>query len=285
MSKKSGEVRVEIVKSSIQKSDSSEQLKRDEEVSSYEWITPAHSLKNLEQMVEHSSILPQCINAYKSNIAGFGIGVRYKNDVTDTKKLEDEFNRMSEIIELLTVECDTKEIFEKIIGARETYGIAYLEVIRNLMGDVVQIEFIENTPSMEKSIESDKAFEVEYNFNGKIHKRKKKFRRYRQTVNGKTVYFKEFGDKRIMDKTTGEYVNKLEESERANEILEFKIGEKPYGQVRWIGQTLSIDGSRKAENLNNNYFENGRHTPMAVIVSNGTLTDESFDKLKADNVK
>ena len=280
MSKKSGEVRIEIVKSLVQKSDSSEQLKRDEEVSSYEWITPAHSLKNLEQMVEHSSILPQCINAYKSNIAGFGIGVRYKNDVTDTKKLEDEFNRMSEIIELLTVECDTKEIFEKIIDARETYGIAYLEVIRNLMGDVVQIEFIENTPSMEKSIESDKVFEVEYNFNGKIHKRKKKFRRYRQTVNGKTVYFKEFGDKRIMDKTTGEYVNKLEESERANEILEFKIGEKPYGQVRWIGQTLSIDGSRKAENLNNNYFENGRHTPMAVIVSNGTLTDESFDKLQ-----
>ena len=129
MGKKSGKVRAKIIKSLVQKSDSSEQIKNDEEASSYEWITPSHSLKGLEKMVENSSILPQCINAYKSNIAGFGIGVRYKNDVTDTKKLEDEFNRMSEIIELLTVECDTKEIFEKIVGARETYGIAYLEVI------------------------------------------------------------------------------------------------------------------------------------------------------------
>lgn len=281
--KRSGKVRAGIIKSSaayIKKSDSSEQIKNDEVAAFSEWISPPAPLKGYEVMVQNSSILPQCINAYKSNIAGFGIGVRYKNDVTDTKKLEDEFNRMSEIIELLTVECDTKEIFEKIIGARETYGIAYLEVLRNALGEVVQIEFIENVPSMEKSIESDDVFEIEYYFNGKIHKRKKKFRRYRQTVNGKTVYFKEFGDKRIMDKTTGEYVKKLEESQRANEILEFKLGEKPYGQVRWIGQILNIDGSRKAENLNNNYFENGRHTPMAVIISGGTLTDESFDKLQ-----
>lgn len=47
-----------------------------------------------------------------------------------------------------------------------------------------------------------------------------------------------------------------------------------------MGQSLGIDGSRKAENLNNNYFENGRHTPMAVIIKGGTLTDESFDKLQ-----
>ena len=281
--KRNGKVRADIIKSSkneIKKSDSSEQIKNDEATAFSEWISPPVPLKNYEIMVQHSSILPQCINAYKSNIAGFGIEVRYKNDATDTKKLEDEFNRMSEIIELLTVECDTKEIFEKIIGARETYGIAYLEVLRNAFGEVVQIEFIENVPSIEKSIESDDVFEIEYYFNGKMHKRKEKFRRYRQTINGKTVYFKEFGDKRIMDKTTGKYVKKLEESQRANEILEFKLGEKPYGQVRWIGQILNIDGSRKAENLNNNYFENGRHTPMAVIISGGTLTDDSFDKLQ-----
>ena len=45
-----------------------------------------------------------------------------------------------------------------------------------------------------------------------------------------------------------------------------ETGSKPYGQVRWMGQSLGIDGSRQAENLNNNYFEHGRHTPMAVII-------------------
>lgn len=53
-----------------------------------------------------------------------------------------------------------------------------------------------------------------------------------------------------------------------------------YGEVRWIGQILGIDGSRKAEGLNNNYFENGRHTPLMIMIKGGTLTDGSFDKLK-----
>ncbi len=67
---------------------------------------------------------------------------------------------------------------------------------------------------------------------------------------------------------------------QANEIMEFPIGTEPYGEVRWIGQILGVDGSRKAEMLNNNYFENGRHTPLAIIIRNGTLSDDSFAKLQ-----
>ena len=86
-----------------------------------------------------------------------------------------------------------------------------------------------------------------------------------------------------MDRRDGKY---LEEGEtldlqyQANEIMEFTIGTEPYGEVRWIGQTLGVDGSRKAENLNNNYFENGRHTPLMIMIKGGTLTDESFEKLQ-----
>lgn len=53
-------------------------------------------------------------------------------------------------MELLNLDCDTKEIFENIIVARETYGIAYLEVLRNAAGEVNQIEFIEDVASVEK---------------------------------------------------------------------------------------------------------------------------------------
>ncbi len=59
-----------------------------------------------------------------------------------------------------------------------------------------------------------------------------------------------------------------------------RIGTEPYGEVRWIGQVLGVDGSRKAEMLNNNYFENGRHTPLMILINGGTLTDESFEKLQ-----
>ena len=62
--------------------------------------------------------------------------------------------------------------------------------------------------------------------------------------------------------------------------MEFTIGTEPYGTVRWIGQVLGVDGSRRAESLNNNYFINGRHTPLMIMVKGGTLTDESFEKLQ-----
>lgn len=65
----------------------------------------------------------------------------------------------------------------------------------------------------------------------------------------------------------------------ANEILDFSIGIQPYGEVRWIGQVLGVDGSRRAERLNNNYFINGRHTPLMIMIQGGTLTNESYDKL------
>ena len=86
-----------------------------------------------------------------------------------------------------------------------------------------------------------------------------------------------------MDRRDGKYLSSgetLELDYQANEILEFAIGTEPYGEVRWIGQVLGVDGSRKAESLNNNYFENGRHTPLMIMIKGGTLTDESFEKLQ-----
>mgnify|MGYP000635883434 FL=1 len=35
-----------------------------------------------------------------------------------------------------------------------------------------------------------------------------------------------------------------------------------------------------AEGLNNNYFYNGRHTPLMIMIRNGTLTDDSYSHLK-----
>lgn len=194
-----------------------------------------------------------------------------------------EFTRMQEIIELLTIEQDTKKVFEDIIEARETYGIAYLEVIRDVGGDVVQIEFIQDTPTIKKTKPLEPYAETVYFHHGKEFRRKKKFRKYLQEIAGQTVYFKEFGDSRIMDNRNGRYLEEgetLELQYQANEIIEFTIGSMPYGEVRWTGQILGVDGSRKAENLNNNYFENGRHTPLMIIVKGGTLTEDSFAKLQ-----
>ena len=190
---------------------------------------------------------------------------------------------MTQIIELLNTEQDTKEVFEDLIEARETYGVAYLEVIRNLDGDVQQIEFLHDTPSVRKTKPLEPYINTTYYNHGEPVQRKKKFCKYRQQLGGKTVYFKEFGDPRVMDWRDGSYITDDGEGipldYEANEILEFSIGIQPYGEVRWIGQILGVDGSRRAERLNNNYFINGRHTPLMIMIQGGTLTNESYDKL------
>lgn len=288
--KKPGLVGVRVIKersAPVVKSLSPTQVDYENTLAAGDWIEPPVDLFGLRVMVSQSTILPQCARAYRNNIPGFGIGVRYKEDVEETPEMQAEFTRMEELIELLNMDQDTKEVFEDIIEAREIYGIAYLEVIRNVGGEVSQIEFVRDTPSMRMTKPLEPYQTAEFFYKGRVETRQKKYKKYRQQVNGQTVYFKEFGDKRVMDNRTGEYVEQLDIQYQANEIIEFPIGTMPYGEVRWIGQILSVDGARKAEFLNNNYFENGRHTPLMIMVKGGTLSEESFQKLQSymDGIK
>jgi len=284
--KKPAHVGVKIVKANdpapIMKSEKSEQV--EETAYSSEWLSPSLELTGLKEAVDHSSILPQCIQAYKSNIAGFGIDIRYKDDIEEeTEEMGAEYERAEQILALLNLDMDITEVFENVVEGRETYGIAYLEVLRNVKGEVVEVNYIKDIPSIRKSKALDPEVEISVFFKGTETPRRKKFRRYRQDVGGKTVYFKEFGDPRTMRKSDGVYMGENETlplSEQANELLEFPIGTAPYGNLRWSGQILAVDGSRRAENLNNNYFYNGRHTPLLIMVKGGTLTDESFTKLQ-----
>ncbi|MCD7805701.1 MAG: phage portal protein [Oscillospiraceae bacterium] len=281
MSKQRG-VEARIIKASapVEKAETSTEIYAYSESDAGGFMSPPTDLRGYKRLVNHSSILPQCIKAYKSNIAGFGIGVRYKDDLPETPERRAEWDKMSEVLQFLSIDQATKEVFEDVIEARETYGIAYLEVIRNLAGEVIGVEFIDNIPSVQKTAPLSPYVEVEYEMSGKTAKRQKKFCKYRQQLNGKTVYFKEIGDPRIMDNRTGDYGESVPIEYQANELLEFAIGTEPYGEVRWIGTVLNVDGSRKAESLNNRYFSEGRHTPLMILINGGTLTDDSFAKLQ-----
>jgi PBSX family phage portal protein len=269
----------------VEKSDKSEQLHVEEEYSSADWIPHPVDMRGLKALVSNSTILPQCIRAYKNNIAGFGIGVKYSGDYDEeTEEMKAEWDKLEGIIDLLNMDCMPKEIFESLIEDRETYGVSYAEVIRDMEGNVVQMEFIIDTPSVDMTCPLRPYVDVNYFYKGNAVTRKKKFRKYRQSVGGRTVYFKEFGDPRIMDKRNGKYWSEGDEEidtdNQANELIGLTLGNMPYGEVRWIGQVLTVDGSRRAEILNNSYFRKGRHTPLMILIKGGTLSEESFEKLQ-----
>ena len=274
----------------IEKAEQPTQLDTQQARNAGEFAMPLYPLEGLRELVKNSHILPQCIAAYKNNIAGFGLGLRYVTDDGDeTAEMKAEWDAAQEIVDLLNIDMDTKQVFENVIEAREIYGIAYLEILRNPAGEVNQIAFIRDTPSMRKTYPLDPPVMAEYNYKGKkMIQRPRRFCKYRQEVGGKTVYFKEFGDPRMMDNRSGQYVSTDTENEgeplpveyQANEILDFAIGTELYGEVRWIGQILGIDGTRAAESLNNNYFRNGRHTPLLICIKGGTLNEKSYATLQ-----
>lgn len=262
--------------SPIKKSEHTEQLKG----TSGDWIPHDIDLRGLKELVLQSTILPQCIKAYKSNIAGFGICADYVDDIDENEESKKEWDILERLLDLLNFDTAAKEVFEKLIEERETYGIAYLECIRNMAGELVGIEVIKDTPSIDMTYPLEPYIDVQYFYKGELISRRKKFRKFRQVIGGTTIYFKEFGDPRVMDKNTGEYRNGIDIDNQANELLDFTIGAGYYGTVRWMGQVLTIDGNYRAEILNNKYFRNGRHTPLMIIVKGGTLSDESFVKLQ-----
>ncbi|MBO5610581.1 MAG: phage portal protein [Eubacterium sp.] len=273
----------DVAPKQVTKSDRSEQLEEASSYSADEWITHRIDMHGLKFLVDHSTILPQCIRAYKNNIAGFGVEVKYSGDFDETDETKKEWDTLQRILDLLNFDMDTKEIFENAITASETYGIGYLEVIRNTDLEVVGLEFVEDTPSVDMTYPIEPYVDCEVSYKGEMITRQKKFKKYRQTINGRTVYFKEFGDPRVMDKRNGNYIEengKLELSYQANELFEIKIGDGYYGTPRWLGACITIDGAYRAENLNNNYFRNGRHTPLMIIVRGGTLSEESYNKLQ-----
>ena len=283
-------MKMTIFKAPVEKADTSTHIPESEETSASDWIQPPTNLKCYETIVDESPILPQCIRAYEQNICGFGIGIKYKEDTDETPEMAAEYEKAQNIIECLSLEDDITAVMKEVVGARETFGTAYIEVVRNAAGEVVQVEHIPDTESIMKSKRLDPAIDMIYFHGGEPITRKKRFRKYKQTVNGKTIYFKEIGDPRIMDKRDGNYLREgesLEAELQANEIQEFTIGSKPYGKVRWVGQILGSSGTRKAEMLNYNYFRNGRHIPLMMILKGGTLSTESKTSLEAymSNIK
>ena len=97
----------------VEKSDKGEQLDLSIQTSASDWIPHAIDMRGLKILVDNSTILPQCIRAYKSNIAGFGISVRYAEDYdTETPEMKAEWDALKQIIALLNMDMQTKEVWK-----------------------------------------------------------------------------------------------------------------------------------------------------------------------------
>jgi hypothetical protein len=101
------------------------------------------------------------------------------------------------------------------------------------------------------------------------------------------VYFREYGATRELDSEKGMWEsadNPVPVERRATSIIHFTVDldvDTPYGVPRWITQTPSVIGSRKAEEANLSFFDNGGVPPVMIFVQGGVLAKHSAEALTA----
>ncbi|GAB1376878.1 phage portal protein [Lactococcus petauri] len=310
-------------------------------------LPPPYDPFKLSILSESSSILNQCIDVMEVNCETFGyefvpsvdeetfkklkeeqekgLGTRQVDLGTRTDKpnapeteIELEYRRLINFFKYINRTMSYVQIRKRTRRDRELTGNGYWEILRNqLTGKITGIEWLPSntmrigrmdkkfTDVMSKRKISDTEIEQMPD--------KRKFRCYAQIreQGSKPVWYKEFGDPRIMDADTGArayitrndrgQVVKVEpvEGERfegfdtqkflagkmriANEVIHFcnynSARSLPYGVPRWIGNLISIIGSRASEEINVLYFDNKTVPPGMLLVSGGKITKSAVDRI------
>ncbi|MGM0215057.1 PBSX family phage portal protein [Enterococcus sp. AZ109] len=240
-------------------------------------LSPSYDIATLRSITEISDILNQSIEAYVTNVAGFGFDIRYTvDDTEETEEMKEEWNLLESLLKDLSFERPAKEVVEEVIRHVEECGNGYLEVIRNIKGEVVGIDSIKpeymTVTKMNRVLTKDKQ---------EIKVRYFVFRdAMDDSARSSGTWYKTYGDPTPLN------VNGSVGSEgngTATEVIHLKTGDfqDPYGVPRWIGPLIKILGNRKADELNYRYFTQGRHIPLAITLENAQLTKESEATLQA----
>lgn len=205
-----------------------------------------------------------------------------------------EHFRLGQFFEGCTVEESFISLRKRTRQDIEVTGNGAWEVLRDGRGQVVQFVYV---PSHTVRLLAQGREFVEVDVPVRVspiavkHERlKRRFRRFIQVIEQSTVYFKEYGDPRIMSASTGKFYPTVQamttaeggRADVATEIMHFKVHapRTPYGVPRWIGAMLTVLGMREAEEVNYLYFDNKSVPPLALLVSGGRVSSESAQYIR-----
>lgn len=248
-------------------------------------IQPPYDMRRLRRFTQENNTLLQAITAMEVNIDSTGQmieiveGEQVKapgpNDPISTSLMEflrEPWPMMSFTSLRRVLRRDMEET-----------GNAYLEVLRNPSREIVFVKRVDPTTVRLVRLSDPVEVEKRVNRGGAVASTKvmERQRRYIQKVGTRTVYFKDYGVSRDLNKNNGEFVadkgTQLAAQDRATELIHFTVvkdTETPYGVPRWINNLPSVLGSRRAEELNLEYFDAGGVPPVVVFVKGGSMANE-----------
>jgi PBSX family phage portal protein len=235
---------------------------------SNEVIEPLYNPLLWASLMEKNTRLAKLIRTYARNTVGLGWGIYPKKPITkDTKKsekkqIETETELLNEIFESPNDELPFTEIAYQAKVDEESTGNGYMEVSRNMKGE---IDGIFHIPSHTMRI-------------------LKNLKGFVQIRGGSKRYFKKFGQKEEVDFETGKWGASVPFNRRGNEIIHFRIytpRDSFYGVPRYVAAADAIAGNKMAARRNLAFFKNDATPRMAITVENGKLDGKSINEIRS----
>ncbi len=266
-------------------------------------VAPLYVPDKLQAIVEDSGHLTKCIEALKTNIDGFGHVFRpfvMDEQIKDEgirQAIKQEQVRLKNFFNNCCID-DASFIDMRLKTREDVLGIGYgaWEVVRSASG---AIRFLKHVPGQTIRLTKrgdpipyrQKYPEIDENGFIQIRTRTvpKRFRRFVQieTATGlpRKIWFKEFGDPRVMSSKDGHYAgdgDPIPPSERATEILFWRrpSSRTAYGVPEWVSELYTVLGDRSGRRVNFITLSNNNIPSMAILVSNGALTEGSIKRIE-----
>lgn len=253
--------------------------------SSLSILEPTYKPGVLKALTTLNNVLSQCIEAMEVNIDGTGHTIALIEGQPENEK---EKKLLIEFFDEPYPNKSMVTLRRELRADLESTGNGYLEIIRNLKNEVVMMNNTASSEEMRIVRYDDPVVVPRKITRGGVELEvqvRVRERRYVQMINGKKIFFKEFGASRDLNRDTGEWsASPLPVEQRASEIMHFtlvKEAKTPYGSPRWINQLPSVLGSRKAEEFNLEFFDSGGLPPVLVVVQGGYLGEGVKETLQA----
>ena len=254
-----------------------------------EILEPPYLPRTLEALCQQNNTLNVCISAVVTNIHGTGYDIVAVNEKDATTEAGEPNPRIVEIKAFFdeTYPGESfRELRQQVGKDLEKIGHAYIEVIRNLAGQIIFLRRLD--PKMMRLIKKDAQRRTKITvtrlgktFSADVMLR---WRRFVQTLSGTNMqYFKQYKCPDPLNCETGKWDQNITVDTAASEIIYLKRDDDSltsYGVPAWLAQLPSVLGSRKAEELNLQFFDNGGVPPIMVFVNGGALTPQAAAELR-----
>jgi len=255
-------------------------------------------LDALERVIRECPELSRAIAAITVGVASRGFALPVIDAERAAANEADAAAEHADLLAWIQRMCPNRsfsQVMKITVSSRKRFGFAAWEILRNIAGQVVGINPIEDGKTL-RWCELDAQHTVvtrQIPIGDRIETEsiQRRFRRFKQVISPsrfgaarKTIYFKEFMDPRPLNRVTGEYWTAASpppaEFPYATELLLFPVvdagGEHP--QPEWIPILPDALASRAIRIINLDTLNNGA-TPPFIVVIEGTVDDAELAKI------